>query len=258
MPAEEHVHSPVWMDSSYENVRAECPWCRRMSIFNRRSDLGGAELIANRTVACLLESCGKRFTIIGDSEDEAFRMLVFDTYGFIDAKQYMGAILNLAQAHEVFFSTWLRVFLAYRPFAHDNGQDLVQLNARLNELFSATKKLSFQRLRSVFLRLVLRDGPSSLVGASGIIVEIPNLRGDPTDEELDTCKDPKLRELLHRLKSSTIHEIRNLVVHQRAYRPSRDEAVAALETTRGTLLVLAARLDVHDDPNWYVQQAGRR
>jgi hypothetical protein len=42
-------------------------------------------------------------------------------------------------------------------------------------------------------------------------------------------------------------------VHQRAYRASRDEAVVALESTRETLFGLAARLDVHDDPNWYAR-----
>lgn len=81
---------PVWVDSSYENVRAECPWCRRESIFNRPSDLNGAVAIANMTVECLREECGKLFVIIGDSAAESFEMLLFDTYEIIDAKRYIG------------------------------------------------------------------------------------------------------------------------------------------------------------------------
>lgn len=143
MPAEEHVHPAVSINSSYEIVRAECPWCRGESIFNRRSDLNGSVAIANMTVSCLREECRQQFIIIGDSADDAFRMLVFDTHGLIDAKRYMAAILNLAQAHEVFFSTWLRVFVGYRPYAHDPAQGLGELNMRLAELFEATRRLSF-------------------------------------------------------------------------------------------------------------------
>ncbi len=257
LPADEHVHPAVWVDSSYENVGAECPWCRRESIFNRRSDLSGAVAIANKTVECLRADCGKRFVIIGDSANESFEMLVFDSYELIDAKRYMAAILNLAQAHEVFFSTWLRVFLAYGPYAHDVKQGLGQLNARLDDLFSVTKQLTFGPLRAVFLRLVLRNSPSSLMESSAVIAEIPGLLGDPSDRVLDTCNDPRLRALLHKLKSSTIHELRNRVVHQRAYRPSRVEAFDSLEAARETLFGLAARLDVHDDPNWYLSRRAR-
>lgn len=254
LPADQHVHPAVWVDSSYENIRAECPWCRRESIFNRRSDLNGAVAIANKTVECLREDCGKRFVIIGDSANESFEVLVYDAYELIDAKRYIATILTLAQAHEVFFSTWLRVFLAYRPYAHDIEQGLGQLNARLGDLFEATKKLTFGPLRAVFLRLVLRNSPSSLRDSSRVIAEIPNLVGDPSDRVVDTCDDPGLRVLLHKLKSSTIHDLRNRVVHQRAYRPSGIEAFNLLEATRETLFGLAARLDVHDDPNWYLSQ----
>jgi hypothetical protein len=137
------------MESTYENVRVRCPWCRRDSIFNRRSELNGEVAIANLTVECSHKDCGKRFVIIDDSANESFEMLVFDTYELIDAKRYMAAILNLAQAHEVFFSMWLRVFLAYRPYARDTSQGLGQLNARLEEISEATKQLLFRRLRAV-------------------------------------------------------------------------------------------------------------
>lgn len=256
MPPEEHADA-VWIDSSYENVRAECPSCRRESIFNRRSDLNSTSPIVRMTVECLREECNTSFAIIGDSVNEAFAMLVFDTHSLIDGKRYMPAILNLAQAHEVFFSTWLRVVLAYRPYAHDLTQGAGQLNARLHDLFNTTKTLSFRRLRAVFLRLVLRDTPLTLVDASGVIAEIPHLVDEPSDSEVGSCEDPKLRSLLHKIKSSTIHELRNRVVHQSAYRPSREEAVDALRTTRQTLFGLATRLDVHDDPNWYVHQRDR-
>lgn len=187
------------------------------------------------TVECLRGECGKRFVIIGDSANEAFEMLVFDTHELIDAKRYMAAILNLTQAHEVFFSTWLRVFLVHRPYANDTAQGLGQLNARLDDLFAVTKTLTFGPLRAVFLSLALRESPRTLNDSSGVIAAIPTLVGDPSDAELDTCGDANLRPLLHRLKSSTIHKVRNRVVHQRAYRPTREEAVDALETTREML-----------------------
>lgn len=254
MPAEEHVHPAVWVDATYENIRAECPWCRRLSIFNRCSDLDDFSAIANRTVQCLRSDCGKRFVIIGDSVNEAFEMLVFDTYELIDSKRYMAAVLNLAQAHEVFLSTWLRVFVAYRPYARSTDQGLGELNRRLEELYEATRRLPFGKLRAVFLNLATRDdGPASLAEAARVITEIPTLVGDPGDAELKACADSKLRALLLKLKSSTVHELRNRVVHQRAYRASRDEAVAGLESTREVLFGLAGRLDVHDDLNWYLR-----
>jgi hypothetical protein len=46
------------------------------------------------------------------------------------------------------------------------------------------------------------------------------------------------------------------VVRQHAYRLSRQEPDEVLQATRETLFGLAARLDVHDDPNWYLRQPG--
>ena len=134
------------MRPSYENFVAECPWCRRESIFNRASDLKTFEPIAGRDVSCLNAACGKLFRILGDSVNSPHEMLIFDCYELLDRKHYMNAVLSLAQAYETFFSLFFRV--EYKPFGADPDLD------RLNKLEEALQNPD-QSLPSIACALFL-------------------------------------------------------------------------------------------------------
>ena len=239
--------------TSYENFAAVCPCCGKCSIFNRVSDLKECDPIAFKTVQCLSPSCSKPFNINGDSVNAAHEMLVFDCHELLRQKHYMNCIITLAQAHEVFFSLFLRVELLYKPFAKDDGRDIDRLNRLSEQLAEKVKNHTFAPMRALFLRQLV-SGPrlASLSEAEAAILRLPERPTDPADSDLEKVGDPALVDLLKALKRTTIHEVRNRVVHKRAYRPSRDEAKSAFKSARKLLFPLTHRLGLHDEINWYL------
>ena len=239
------------MRPSYENFVAECPWCRRESIFNRASDLKTFELIAGRDVSCLNAACGKLFRILGDSVNSPHEMLIFDCYELLDRKHYMNAVLSLAQAYETFFSLFFRVELLYKPFGAD--PDLDRLNKLEEALQKKIKDHAFHSMRSLFLQhLVSRPAAGSLTDAAAVIAGLPDDQpGDPKDVAIDSVGDLKLIPLLKSLKATRINTLRNQVVHKRAYRPKREEVESALQEARSILFPLTAHLQLHDEIDWY-------
>lgn len=241
--------------ATYENFIAECPWCKKENIFNRASDLRTFEPIAGRDVLCQSENCRKAFRITGDSVNCAHEMLIFDCYELLDRKHYMNCILSLAQAYEVFFSLFLRVELLYKPFAANPNQDLVDLNRLSNALQEKIKDHTFVRMRALFLQhFVARCSPKNLAEAKEQIDALLDHPREPGDSTIEGLRDAKLVPLLKALKSTNINTLRNHVVHKHAYRPSRDEAEAALEETRSILFPLTSHLQLHDDINWYMRK----
>jgi len=248
--------------ASYENFFARCPWCEVENVFNRKTDLGDVQPIARKEVHCLNPSCGKLFAITGDSVNSAHEMLIFDCYELKKEKRYCYCVLNLAQAFEVFFSLYLRVLLLCRPFAwherEDTGEDnLVQLNALASELYEAIKDHAFAKLRNVFLNCVLTyQNIASFDEAATIIRTLPALNHMPSDQALSACGNPKLTALLKLVKDSKVGELRNKIVHQRAYRPTLAEVELALQETRSIIFPLSHLLSVQgDDINWYMRRA---
>jgi hypothetical protein len=146
---------------------------------------------------------------------------------------------------------FLRVELLYKPFAADPGMDIDQLNRLAEQLAKKTENQAFAKMRNLFLRLVVsRISPKSLVEAG---VAIAALRPkEPTDAELESLPDQQLVALLKSVKKTRIIKLRNKVVHKQAYRPTRDEAEAALNESRLVLFPLSQRLGLYDDLNWYM------
>lgn len=246
-------------ESTYESVEAICPWCDRRCVFNRASDLRTFELIWGREVSCLQADCGKSFRIAGDSANSAHEMLIYDCVELLQQKRYMSCILNLTQAYEVFFSLFFRVELLYKPFAAEDGGDLDALNQVAAQLEAALKRNTFGPLRARFLDyFVNRSAPLDLQGAAALMRSWPMSPAEPTRAAVEGIADGDLAPLLQRVKATTIHELRNAVVHRRAYRPRREEVVAALEDARSTLFPLTAKLDLCDDVNWYRNRAPQR
>ena len=239
--------------TSYENFVAECPLCGHECIFNRASDLCTFEPIAGLDVSCLSEKCGKPFRLVGDSVNERHEMLIFDCDELLERKQYMNCILNLALAYETFFSLFLRVELLYKPFAADPDQ-LDRLNLLSKKLENRIKGYTFHPMRALFLWQISKQRSAATFDeAEEIIKAFPNYPKDPKDSEIEAMSDAKLIPLLKALRDTTIHKLRNSVVHKRAYRPTREEVENSLKETRSILFPLTYHLGLHDDPNWYMR-----
>jgi len=235
---------------------AQCPWCGQESIFNRATDLKDLSPIAFRTVSCLNPACGQPFNINGDLVNSAHEMLVFDCYELLQLKHYMNCILTLAQAYEAFFSLFLRVELLYKPFARDIGKDAKHLNRLADQLYEKVKKHSFARMRALFLcQLIAGPRPANPAEAEVAIAGLKDRPSEPEDTELEALSDRHLVDLLKALKRTTINTLRNQVVHKQAYRPTREEAEAALEEARSLLFPLTSRLGLYDDINWYMRRS---
>jgi len=242
--------------TTYENFIVDCPMCGRESVFNRASDLGTFEPIAGRDVACLDSGCGKPFRIVSDSINDAYEMFIFDCYELRDRKHYMSCILSLAQAYEVFFGLFFRVELLYKPFGADSNRKLADLNRVAEDLHDKLKEHTFARMRALFLQhVVARHSPRSVAEAATIVAGLPCRPGDPKDALIEALYDQKLVPLLKAIKTTKIHTLRNQVVHQRAYRPTRQEVEVAIEEARSILFPLGAYFNLHDEINWYSRTA---
>ncbi|MCY3638910.1 MAG: hypothetical protein OXG80_07410 [Chloroflexi bacterium] len=243
-------------EAGYENLSVDCPWCGCESVFNRVSDLLTTEPIGGLNTQCLNEKCGKSFRIVSDSANERHRVLVFDCHNLLARKQYMYCILNLATAYEMFFSLFLRVELLYRPFVADcssNGLD--EMNRLSEKLEGRIKRFTFAPLRRLFLqRLICQEPPANLDDAREAVCAIPKLAKcvkGVKNAKIRENRDEPLQSLLIQLNRSKIHELRNKIVHKRAYRPTFEESKDALDEARNIIFPLTSLLDIRDDLNWY-------
>jgi hypothetical protein len=240
--------------TSYENFVAECPSCGKESIFTRASDLRTFKPIVGRDVSCQSADCGKPFRIIGDSVSSPHEMLISDCYELVERKHYMNCILSVAQAYEVFFSLFFRVELVYKPFGAPSRR-LADLNRLSEELHEKIRGHTFARMRALFLRhIVSGRSPKNVAEATAMVAALPDCPRDPKDSAIDSLDDAKLVPLLKALKATSIHVLRNQVVHKRAYRPTRQEVDEALEEARSLLFPLTSHLGLCDEINWYMRK----
>ena len=211
-----------------------------------------------RDVRCLNEECKKPFRIVGDSVNERHEMLVFDCHELLKRKQYTQCILNVNTAYETFFSLFLRVELAYRPFAAESPLRIEKLNDLLVKLQAKTEKYTFHSMRALFLRhIVDQTSIGDLCKAEDIIDDSLGQPKCPSNSEIEALgKDRgELVEPLLKLNRTEIHRLRNQVAHREAYRPTREEAEQSLEEAQSILLPLTINLDLHDEPNCYMSRA---
>jgi len=239
--------------TSYENFVAECPLCGKENIFNRASDFCSFEPIGGRDVSCQSVDCGRPFRIVGDSVNNRHEMLIFDCYELIERKHYMNCILSLAQAYEVFFSLYFRVELIYKPFGTDRSQNRIDhLNCVSEKLYDNIKKHGFGQMRALFLHYIVTGKPvKSLEEAKVAIDALPDWPKDPKDAAIESLGDANLVLRLKALKSTSIHTLRNSIVHKQAYRPTIEEVETTLNETRSILFPLTHHLQLYDDISWY-------
>ncbi len=246
------------LQSTYENFVAECPHCQEACTFNRMSDLKTCEPISGMDVSCFNPACAKPFRILNDLINPRHQMLLFDSQDFLKQKRYMNCILNICQAYEVFFSQFLRVELVFKPLWNDQG-DRNELNSVAQLLWRRTETMTFSPLRTIFLRRVVGQipPPASLTESSSVIEGLSSLKNlpIPDDSDIDKLGDLRLIPILKMLKVSKIHKTRNRVIHKDAYRPTKDEAEAALAEAKSILMPLTHLLDIQENINWYRQNA---
>lgn len=235
--------------ATYENFIASCPICSFENIFNRASDLNGGGLISHKQVVCQNINCAKPFNISGDSVSAAYEMLIYDCYELKRSKHYMYCILNLAQAHESFFSLYLRNELLYKPFSLDPNRNTKEFNKLSENLYNTIEKLTFRPMRNLFFyQVCLKTPVTSLIQAESMINELSKKQSSPIPkvEVIKSSFDKELADLLVQLKDTTIDKTRNSVVHKYAYRPTLQEIEKEIERTRKILFPLAQKLRIKE------------
>ena len=272
LPSEENSIPVVHVkQGGYENLSVVCTSCGYESPFNRASDLGTFEPIGGLDTRCLNEKCEEPFRIVSDSVNEGHEQLIFDCHYLLNRKQYMHCVLNLATAHEMFFSLFLRVELVYKPLAADSSaHGLDELSEKLERRI---KRYTFVPLRALFLQRLTPEQKECVKGVSNKVIRMRRppdnldeakkaIHGIPkrarcvkrvSNDEIREKADASLKSLLIELNSSTIHELRNRVVHKRGYRPTFEEARDALDEAESIIFPLTYLLNVHDDL-WYMRR----
>jgi len=244
------------VQSSYENITAECPSCGRENIFNRASDLKDSHPVVHRYERC--SECSAQLLLKGDEIGPAYEMMIMDCYELLDRKHYMYCILNLAQACEVFFSHYLRVELLYRPLASSPQRDVDRFNTLSRLLFRKIRTYSFEPMRNLFFWLVLKPRhPASLDETQpeieGLQRTVRGLGGTSCDARAECIRaashfiNPLVPKLLLRLNSWDIASLRNQVVHKSAHKPTLNEVNEHLKEGREILFRLGHALGIRRD-----------
>ena len=182
-------------------------------------------------------------------------MLIYDCHELLQRKRYMYCIINLCQAYEMFFSLFLRVKLLYEPFGHslNRGSNTLKfMNELRHDLETKIGRFTFEKMRSVFLRLVIESNPPATLHEAGkYISELSPML--PKDSEVKSVTDRSLVDYLMRVKGTHINKLRNKVVHKAGYRPTREEAEKELQEAGSVLFPLTRRLNLRDDVNLYMR-----
>jgi hypothetical protein len=244
----------VWIKRhDYETVTAQCDNCGFLCIFNRIDDIGDPGPYMGRDVTC--SNCREQFRIIGDIINPAYELFIFDAGEHFQSKRYMICAASLAQAWEIFFTTFIFSNYLYRPFFEneDTKRDLEQLNRLSSQLEDAIRNHTFFPLRNVLMNTVVRRvHPQTLDESRKAIPRIvkENFGQDVPMAQITAFPDPKARDLLLRLLNLTIGDLRNKVVHRRAYRPRRAEVKKCYDEELDLLNNVKRAFDVRTFEDW--------
>lgn len=178
--------------------------------------------------------------------------MFWECYELLDGKHYMSCILAVAQTYEMFFATFLRAQLLYKPFVLEDCCYPEIFNASLGKLHAKTMKLTFDDLRNLVLYAVISEiTPTDMKAAQAAIDALPLDPKTPKDTAVNSLRDTDLRANMLRLKGVKVNEIRNRIIHKDAYRPRRDEAVNAHIEAGKVLFWLKEHFNISDDLTWY-------
>jgi hypothetical protein len=141
----------------------------------------------------------------------------------------------------------------FKPFGSDPEGDIERFKAIEERLFNNTRRYTFADMRALFLHYVVSSSslPRNLTDSKTILAAFPTPQ-IPSDAAIKSLTDKGLISFLEAVKTSKIGDLRNLVVHKHAYRPSRAEVDLAYNETVDTLVPLTTLLDLRDDLNHYL------
>jgi hypothetical protein len=255
------VPNALNMNPTYENFEADCPYCKRRNIFNRASDLGTFALIPGRNINCLYDDCSKKFRISGDLINGAWEMMFGECYELLDRKHYMNCILTVAQIYEIFFATFLRAQLLYKPYVFEGDVPPQVINNLNEKLRKKTKKFAYEDMRNIVTYCILNEiKPANMHDAEKAIDALPDKVQTLADDNIEKIKDKdaEIAAKLLLLKRVTVHETRNRIVHKDAFRPTKEQAYDAHKEAGDILFWFKQKFDISHDPVWYqITQRGK-
>jgi hypothetical protein len=237
----------------YETITARCDECGSLCTFNRLDDIGDpGPYYSGCYVGCT--ECGRPFWVFGDAIDPAYELLVFDAEEHMRAKQYMLCVISLAQAWEMFFTTFVYSNYLYRPFYRHTRypESLERFDDLAEKLGDAIRNFTFDQLRNVLVNTVVEGVRPRALDESEVAVA--RIRGDnfgqrPAKAHVDAFPDSSVRAVLLQLQELRIGELRNRVVHEDAYRPRRWEIEECGDEIR-ILYRAKGRLSVRTFDEW--------
>ncbi|HEV7486105.1 MAG TPA: hypothetical protein VGQ65_10520 [Thermoanaerobaculia bacterium] len=231
--------------AEYEILTVPCHVCGHTNVINRASDLGYTGFAIGREQPCQNEECASTVRVTFETANPDYQQMICEAHGLRGEKRYMLAVGVLTQAFEMFFALSVEVMLVHH-LANFSDSTTDELNLLNDELFDATKKYTYSRMRNLFISLALMNRPASVAEARELISpdRISRLSKDPSNETLRSTDDPQLAALLIHLKTLTIGDLRNRVVHKRAYRPRLDELNEALDPATRLTGDLWVKLDL--------------
>jgi hypothetical protein len=230
----------------YENVEAQCPHCDAWSTFNVATDLRAKEPAAADDVSCRQPGCGRPFRLIGTG-NHPFEHLIWDAQRLVESRYNMAAVLMASQAFEVFGAFYARHTLLYVPEKQtpSSALNFHDVDHLWKVLHDTLEEFAFKRIVNLLLNLViLNPRPASLDESSKIILGLRSFMNEPGDAALSGHGNPLLVPLLLGVKRTSVGTLRNRAVHNTAYRPTTDEAVAAVKEAGDLLFPLSVQLGV--------------
>lgn len=148
---------------------------------------------------------------------------MFEAHGFWKQKHYIQCIVTSVLAIESFMVAVVNTRLLYRPFP--NQRELPFFNELSKSLYERTRRHAFARMRNLLLMVVVdRLAPTNLDEARRIIISLPDRPSGVRRERIVLETTGTLQRNLLRLHDTKCHELRNLVVHKHAYRPTKLQA----------------------------------
>jgi len=233
--------------ADFETISAACPHCAVESIYNRVTDIGDTGPYAGRNITCL--ACSKDFWISMDTVSEAYEMFIWAADEHFEKKRYMLVAATLGQAWELFFTAFARSTFVYRPlFAEKRTFDTLEFfNAIAARLDRVIERWTFFPLRNLLIRSVMEGlRPTSRSEAESAIcrLESENFGSDLSPSVLSGIQPSESLEVIKGLLDLKVGNLRNAVVHKRAYRPLRSEVAPCLEDEVQFLYHVAHALDV--------------
>ncbi len=219
--------------ADFEIIVVTCEHCGNECVYNRREDfINNIGPYAGEDVIC--RHCRREFRIMGDTINPTYELFIFAAREYFRGKRYMLGAASMGQAWELFFSTFAGGHYLYRPFFLSSAgrRDLDRLNSLQSKLDQVLHKYTFYPLRNLVVNSIVQAvAPQTLDEAALAIDRIASaeMGNNPSPSDISPVADLDTNHVLVGLLGLSIGELRNRVLHRRAYRPLRAEVERCLD-----------------------------